>query len=597
MKIKILFLNLFLLIALFIPINLNIEQVNLSNQEESLAISSYDTLPNTEISDEAMQENLDAFEVDLSQLNYSFDNRGNLTVSNLIVTYNPIYSESINRLGEIAIKILRDDKPETQFQYNGFITSTDNPNTPEIEPTYYEFKINNYNHSTEYSITEIILSYESTVTNDFENLRYFFADSNLNASNSPAFKYITEPMPGGIVLDIYQTPNWLVSKGPIDASSAKHFEASYVVEDVSFRSPNDDIAVYFSTDNSSWQEANILYTFEDDGTPDYGNGADIEIYPLEPDKHYDTIYLSSDPQFATCSSGCSVASSTYEYILVEDLHTEPIQQFNGGKVPILEYFRQFGSNIYALTIDPSIYYEYPYSKAYINSLYYQPEISFDGGQTWNVGDIYGDNTSEEVNNNNWSVSFNLTGKEPGVRADQVYYDNALFRINANEAVTPIAVEPYYDYGNIEPLEVVETTTNSVTFKLPDDFLNYFTEYNVDTLYFNLGTPNINEADHSWIEDFDKFFFAQVVDGQVLLTIDKWLEPGTTYNHNNNTYVIWDRTQVPHMLQTQAFLVPLPSWTTKTVAQDNLVVIIVSTTVGGTVLIATGLLVYFKKFRK
>ena len=137
-----------------------------------------------------------------------------------------------------------------------------------------------------------------------------------------------------------------------------------------------------------------------------------------------------------------------------------------GELNVL-YSKPPGSDIYNFAIGLSKSFYYPYTWGYENSLFYQPELSFDGGNTWQELGRINDSTSNpeaEIDDGGIEVVYSLDGSE--VSEDKIYYEDVMFRMNdySNE----VTLEPWYDYTNIE-LELIDINTTTATFAFPDVF--------------------------------------------------------------------------------------------------------------------------------
>ena len=120
--------------------------------------------------------------------------------------------------------------------------------------------------------------------------------------------------------------SWL----PYDASNEVNFDRSYVFEDLRITNYTEDAKVYYSVDNQTWSEANILIN---DNFPQDGGSRtyDIEIGPLEPNTSYPNIYLTTDPLLGNGQIS-DVKQSKLPYQLITNLQTGEINEMdlNGG---------------------------------------------------------------------------------------------------------------------------------------------------------------------------------------------------------------------------------------------------------------------------
>ena len=568
MKIRSYLLSFILIVGVLTSIfSINIVNINNNLESEKTSIEPYEPLPDPcpseftcsggiEIDEDAMQANLDAFEIDISNIDYYFDEQGKPNVTGITVSYDETgYDRTIDYISAITLLIEVDGK-DGEISYRSY---WDDPNTivdPVTGATTFEVKIDNFWDQT-YIIKEANILYRD-LEGEERVVYSFLFDSELEGSSfSNVSEYATGAQPGGIFINDYTQPNWIINPSTYDASNEVNFDRSYVFEDLKITNYTEDAKVYYSVDNQTWSEANILIN---DNFPQDGGSRtyDIEIGPLEPNTSYPNIYLTTDPLLGNGQIS-DVKQSKLPYQLITNLQTSEINEIdlNGGnfnadgELNIL-YSKDPYFDTYNFTISLSKSFYYPYSWGYENSLFYQPQLSFDGGNTWqefgNINDSSG-NPQAEIEYGKTEIFFSLDGSE--VSEDKIYYEDVMFRMN--DYSNAVTLEPWYDYSNIE-LELIDITTTTATFAFPDVF-NQEESIVVDYSGSSSTYPEL---------DFDKGYRAVMQDGRYVITLDDFL-PGKTYNPGepgNGTWIWLNWPGAPNIETSIApFYFPLPEFTT------------------------------------
>ena len=563
MKVKSYLLSFILIVGVLTSI-FSISKLNFNNylENENLIIETYEPLPDPcpigcgSVDEEAMQKNFDVFEVDISNIDHYYNEEGNPVVSGLTVSYDETgYDQTIDYINSITIFFVSETSGNV-ISYKSYINDPSTVVNPDTGATTFEVEIDGF-LDINYTIKEISISYVN-LSGEVVSVYSFLTDSNLTSSTSGSItEYATGAIPGGIFINDYTQPNWIYNPAPYDASNEVNFDRSYVFEDLRITNYTEDAKVYYSVDNQTWSEANILIN---DNFPQDGGSRtyDIEIGPLEPNTSYPNIYLTTDPLLGNGQIS-DVKQSKLPYQLITNLQTGEINEIdlNGGnfnadgELNIL-YSKDPYFDTYNFTISLSKSFYYPYSWGYENSLFYQPQLSFDGGNTWqefgNINDSSG-NPQAEIEYGKTEIFFSLDGSE--VSEDKIYYEDVMFRMN--DYSNAVTLEPWYDYSNIE-LELIDITTTTATFAFPDVF-NQEESIVVDYSGSSSTYPEL---------DFDKGYRAVMQDGRYVITLDDFL-PGKTYNPGepgNGTWIWLNWPGAPNIETSIApFYFPLPEFTT------------------------------------